>query len=341
MNKRSFPAIVFLVLTLTGLLSCAPTDSEQQTGEPTVNINGAVIPERIKIATASVGGSYYPIGNAVAQTLTKSLPGGLVTAENSSGSAQNIRMMDAGQVHFGLSNAAITYPAVRGLEGFEKPFPMKVVISMNASINLMVALKSSGIQNWADLKGKRIVIGPAGAGWDFFAKPIFAAHGVNYEDIRPVYEAQAAAMEMLTDGIVDAVFVGGSVPHATILSATASHELNYLSFDGAALDKVTAEYPFIKKVTLPAGTYKGMDAEFQAVDSGTTQLLAHENADPDFIYLIAKTIYENRDTAAEMHPALKEITPERAAMDIGIPYHEGSLRYFNEINIWHPAPASN
>jgi TRAP transporter TAXI family solute receptor len=306
-----------------------------------VNVNGTDVPERIKIATASVGGSYYPIGNALAQTLSKNLPGVLVTAENSSGSAQNIRMMDAGQVHFGLSNAAITYPAVRGLEGFEKPFPMKVVISLNASINIMVALKSSGIRTWADLKGKRIVIGPAGAGWDYFAKPIFAAHGVNYEDIRPVYEAQAAAMELLTDGIVDAVFVCGSVPHATILSASATHELEYLEFDEASLDKVTAEYPFIKKLTIPAQTYKGMDGEFLAVDSGATQLLVHENADPDYIYLIAKTIYENRSTVAEMHPAGKEITPERAAIDIGIDYHEGSLRYFNEIKIWKPRPASD
>jgi TRAP transporter TAXI family solute receptor len=340
MNKRPFLAVTILLLSLMGLASCARSGSEQP-GEPTVEINGANVPERIKIATASVGGSYYPIGNALAQTLSRNLPGVLVTAENSSGSAQNIRMMDAGQVHFGLSNAAITYPAVRGLEGFEKPFPMKAVISLNASINIMVALKSSGIRTWADLKGKRIVIGPAGAGWDFYAKPIFAAHGLNYEDIRPAYEAQAAAMELLTDGIVDAVFVGGSVPHATILSATASHELVYLEFDNAALDKVTAEYPFITKFTIPAHTYKGMDKEFLAVDSGTNQLLVHENANPDYIYLIARTIYENRDTVAEMHPAGKEITPERAAMDIGIPYHEGSLRYFNELRIWNPKPASN
>jgi TRAP transporter TAXI family solute receptor len=170
MAQRFFQPVIILGLILIIFASCSQTDAPQQQGEPTVDVNGTAVPERIKMATASVGGSYYPIGNALAQTLTKNLPGVLVTAENSSGSAQNIRMMDAGQVHFGLSNAAITYPAVRGLEGFEKPFPMKVVISLNASINLMVALKNNGITTWADLKGKRIVIGPAGAGWDFFAR---------------------------------------------------------------------------------------------------------------------------------------------------------------------------
>jgi TRAP-type uncharacterized transport system substrate-binding protein len=73
-----------------------------------------------------------------------------------------------------------------------------------------------------------------------------------------------------------------------------------------------------------------------AADVGTAQLLARADADPDLIYLIAKTIYENRSQIAEMHRAGAEITPERAAMDIGIPYHEGALRYFNEIKIWQP-----
>ena len=71
--------------------------------------------------------------------------------------------------------------------------------------------------------------------------------------------------------------------------------------------------------------------------------LARADADPGMIYLVAKTIYENRAQIAEMHRAGAEITPERAAMDIGIPYHEGALRYFNEIGIWKPAakPAAN
>jgi hypothetical protein len=77
----------------------------------------------------------------------------------------------------------------------------------------------------------------------------------------------------------------------------------------------------------------------QAVDSGTAQLLVRADADPDFVYTVTRTIYENRERIAEIHPAGREITPERAAMDIGIPYHEGSIRYFNEIGIWNPRTA--
>jgi TRAP transporter TAXI family solute receptor len=146
---------------------------------------------------------------------------------------------------------------------------------------------------------------------------------------------------MLTDGNVDAIFVGGSIPHATVMSATAQHDISFILFDEMALDRVNMERPTIRKFPIPAQTYKGQDLEMWAVDSGPAQLLAREDADPEFIYQVTKALYENREAIAKMTPAGKEITPERAGMDIGIPYHEGSLRYFKEINIWNPKTGSS
>ena len=317
--------------TLLLLGSCAGGGAVEET----VNVDGVSIPARIKIATASVGGSYYPVGTAIAQVLNE-LPGVAAAAEVSSGSSQNLRMLDANQIHFGLSNAAITFPAIKGVESFEKPFAVRAVISLHRSVVLFVALKDDGITTFGDLEGKRVAVGPAGAGWDYFVRPILAAHGVDYDSFRHINEGQANATEFLTDGSVDAIIVGGSIPHATIMAANATDDLEYLEFDEAALDGVTAEYPFIRKFSIPAGTYKGQDQEFMAADSGTAQLVVRADADPDYVYLVTKTIYENRDKIAEMHRAGEEITPERAAMDIGIPYHEGSLRYFSEIGIWNP-----
>jgi hypothetical protein len=305
-------------------------------GQETVEVDGTVVPARIQIATASVGGSYHPIGTAIAQVLSNNLEGVVATAENSSGSNQNIRMLDSSQIHFGLANAAITFPAIRGAGEFEKAFPVTAAISLQSSIAVIVALKDSGITTVGDLAGKRVATGPAGGGWDYFVEPILAGHGVTYDQFQPIYEGQANAMDLLKDGGVDAVVVGGSVPHVTITAATATHDLEYLPLDAGALGRINSEYPFIRAVTIPAGTYEGQDADLQAADSGTAQLLVRSDADPDYVYLVTKTIYEHRDDIAGIHPAGREITPERAAMDIGIPYHEGSLRYFNEIGIWNP-----
>jgi TRAP transporter TAXI family solute receptor len=313
------------------LAACGTGESEN-----TVEVDGVRVPARIQIATASTGGSYHPVGTAIAQVLSESLPGVVATAENSSGSSQNIRMLDLEQIHFGMANAAITFPAFQGGGEFEKAFPVTAAISLQSSIAVIVALADSGITGIPDLAGRRVATGPAGGGWDYFVEPILRGHGLDYDGIERIYEGQANAMELLKDRAVDAVVVGGSVPHVTITAATATHDLVYLPMDEAALRAINAEYPFIQPFTIPAGTYAGQDADLVAADSGTAQLLVRADADPDYVYLITRTIYENRAAVAAVHPAGREITPERAAMDIGIPYHEGSLRYFNEIGIWNP-----
>jgi hypothetical protein len=335
---RRVGATIVVGVAAASLISCGGSGDQAR---QTVAVNGVQVPPRIKIASGSVGGAYFPMGNAIAQVLSTKLPGVLATGEASGGSAQNIRMLDGRQIDFALSNASITFPAIRGgSDGFDKPYPVRAVMTLHASVNLFVALASSGIRTIADMRGRRVSVGPAGGGWDAYTKPILAAHGLTFADFTPVYEGQSSAVDMLTDKNVDAIFVGGSIPHATIMSAQAGHEIVLVQFDRAALDKVNADHPTIQKYLVPAHTYKGQDTDFWAVDAGAAQLIAREDADADMIYLITKTLYENRDMIAKMTPAGKEITPERVAMDIGIPYHEGSLRYFKEANLWHPKAAA-
>ena len=298
-----------------------------------VDVDGTAVPARLQIATASVGGSYFPVGAAIAEVITDNIPGVAATPEVSSGSNQNIRLLDAGEIHLGMANAAITSSAVVGGGEFEKAFPVAAVISLQSSVAVIVALEDSGITAVADLAGRRVTTGPAGGGWEYFVEPIIGGHGVAWDEFQQIYESQANAMELLKDGTVDAVFVGGTVPHATIVSATATHALEFLPYEADALARIRAEHPFIVPVTIPAGTFNGQEDDLPSADSGTAQLLVRADADPDMVYLITKTIYENRDVLAQAHPAGREITPERAAMDIGIPYHEGSLRYFREIGI--------
>ena len=138
-------------------------------------------------------------------------------------------------------------------------------MTLHSSVNLFNALKNSGITTIAEMKEKRVSVGPAGGGWDAYTKPILAAHGLTFDDFTPVYEGQSGAVDALTDGNVDAIFVGGSVPHATIVSATARRDINFVEFDGSALDRVNVERLTIRRFPIPANTYKGQDKDILAV----------------------------------------------------------------------------
>ena len=96
-----------MIVTAIWLGSCGGTEDASPAA--------ASRPTRIKIARANVGGSYFPMGSAIAKVLSTKVPGLLATDEASGGSSQNIRMLDRRQIDFGLSNASITFPAIRGL----------------------------------------------------------------------------------------------------------------------------------------------------------------------------------------------------------------------------------
>ena len=71
----------------------------------------------------------------------------------------------------------------------------------------------------ADLKGKRVVIGPAGAGFEMFVGPIMEAHGVKLSDVKVVNATQGASVDALKDQAADAAFLGGAVPTNAIVNA--------------------------------------------------------------------------------------------------------------------------
>ena len=51
----------------------------------------------------------------------------------------------------------------------------------------------------ADLRGKRVVVGPAGAGFEYFLRPLLNAHGLTYDDFTPLHNTQTGAVDMLAD----------------------------------------------------------------------------------------------------------------------------------------------
>ncbi|MFP5378512.1 MAG: TAXI family TRAP transporter solute-binding subunit, partial [Vicinamibacteria bacterium] len=222
----------------------------------------------INIGTAPPGGAFFVVGSALGEVLaaTGAAQGWQVTAEATSGSQENIRRLTQGELDFALSNAAITYFAVRGGEGWDREYPMRSVMTLAPNVALFLAPKNGPVQSIADLRGRRVVIGPAGAGFEYFVQPILAAHGVSYTDFTPLNATQAASVDMLTDGSAAAVFLGGAIPTASITQAASSMDLTYVPFDEEARMRLASEYSFFAPATIPAGTYRGQDADFQGLD---------------------------------------------------------------------------
>ncbi len=295
--------------------------------------------EFISVGTAPAGGAFYTVGSAVCEVVNEHR-GDLnwrVNAESTGGSMENIRLLTQNKLQFAMSNSSITYFAVRGTEGWEQKHDVKSVITLFPNVAMFVTLADSGIEKVSDLKGKTVFLGPEGAGFEYFVKPILAAHGLTLQDIDARYGSQQSAVDLLGDGAVAAAMVGGGTPNPALSQMAQANPIRLIPYDEDAKKKLIEEYLFFEAASIPAGTYNGIDAEYNGLNVGSAHLITHASVDEQTVYEFVKLVYEQRAGIAERHRAALNIKPESAAVANGIEYHPGAIRYFREAGIWPEA----
>ena len=292
------------------------------------------VPRFLSMGTAPPGGSFFLVGSALAEVFNEHGSGASMTAEATSGSQENIRRLAGGELDFALSNSAITYFAVRGSEGWDRAYDVRAVMTLAPNVAMFVTPAASGVESIADLAGERVSVGPAGAGFEYFVRPLLAAHGITYDDFSPVNATQAGAVDLLTDESVAAAFLGGAVPTASITQASAVQDIRLVPFEAAAKEQLIADYLFFRPATIPAGTYRGIDEDFEGLDVGSMHLITSADADDELVYAVAKALYENRETVVSRHAAGRAINPSNVVRDTGTEFHPGAVRFYQEIGIW-------
>ena len=288
----------------------------------------------LSVGTAPPGGAFFVVGGAIAQVVNENETAWDVSAEATKGTQENIRRLASGELDFALANAAISYFAVRGEGAWGQKQGVQAVMTLAPNIALFITPQNSGVKTLADLEGKRAVVGPAGAGFEYFLKPILKAHGVTYDDFTPLHNTQAGAVDMLADGSASAAFLGGAVPTASITQASASQDIYFIPFDSAAKESLFKDYPFFFPATVKANTYRGQSDAFEGMNVGSMHLITRASLSEDVVYQFTKTLYEKRAEVVKMHPAGRAINPKNIIRDTGTQFHPGAIKYFKEIGIW-------
>jgi TRAP transporter TAXI family solute receptor len=299
----------------------------------------------VDLGTAPPGGAFFPVGSAIAEVLNEHRGDNhwRVQAKGTKGSLENIRRLESGNLQLALSNAAISYFALRGEADWEKPHQIRAVVTMVPNVALFLTKADSGIRRIADLRGKRVIIGPEGAGFEMFVRPILEEHGLKFEDFSPLYAEQSRAVDLLADGAADAAFLGGAVPTPSIQQACNTLDVFLIPYDNDARRRLAEKYPFFELTVIPRQiqrngrqetTYRGMTEDFLGLDVGKMHLITHANVDEELIYQLTKTIWENRAELAEKHRACRSINEQNAARYTGVPFHPGAERFYRQVGIW-------
>lgn len=329
MFKKSISIILVLVLVLSLMVACGGGEDKPADG------GGGGAKEFINIATGGTGGTYYPLGGALAKVFNEKLDNVSANSQSTGASVENIGLVLDGDSDIAFIQNDITYYAAEGIEMFDdedKAEDLRGMAIWYPEVVQIVATKKSGITSVEDLKGKKVAVGDTGSGTEANARQILEAHGLTYDDLNADYLSFSEASTNLQDGNIDAAFVTAGLPTSAIVELTTNTDVVVVSMDAAKIAELNAKYPFYTEVIIEAGTYKDQDEDVVAT-AVMAMLVVNKSLDEDLAYELTKAMFENKDIIDETHDRGKDLQLETALDGMPIELHPGAAKYFDEKGI--------
>ena len=288
---------------------------------------------RISIATGGTGGVYYPLGGGMANVLSKYIPFLEATAEVTTASVDNCRLIGAGKGELALIMADTGWDAYQGKAQFKEKIPLRTVAVLYPNNMHIVTMEGKGIEKVTDLKGKRVSTGAPGSGTEVMALRVIEAYGLDpTKDMTRDKLGVSESAGALKDRKIDAFFWVGGLPTAAVtdFGATPGIKIKLIGHV-EAVPKMRETYgPIYVKGVIPAKTYPG-----QAVDVPIAVvwnlLVCHENMKGDIAYDIVKTLFDHKPELIASHREASSLALEhQAGGGSPIPFHPGANRYYAE-----------
>jgi hypothetical protein len=321
--KKKLIKITSILLVMSLILAgCGNSDTE--------NGESYEKPKFLTIGTAGTGGAYYPIGIAMADVITNNMDI-QTTAQVTGGAVENNILLQDGGVDLAITQGHMAYASYNGTEPYEeKNENISILFSgLSQGVFQVVVKESSGINSMADLKGKRVVMGPAGGGAINVFNDVAKEYGFDINDIQATYISYTEGTEALNDGNVDAVLVQAAIPSAAITQlAATSKDFKLISIEEDILETITTKYPYYSESIIGTDIY-GASEDVTTIYL-SNMVVIDKTVSEEFVYNMMEIMFDNIDQITSSHPAASGLTLESAVESLPIPLHPGAEKYFKD-----------
>lgn len=286
------------------------------------------------MGTGSQGGTYFPLGAEMANVWNKNIENINVTSTESGASVENLAKISQGQFDLGMTVNLPAYDALAGTGDFDgkKVENFAYIGHIYPEVLQVVTRDSLNINSIADLKGKRVAIGPPGSGTQAATKLVLEAYGLKDGDYEAYQEGFGDAKSKLQDGTIDASFGLLGLPDAGIDELQAAvKDVKFLQVDEDKLQYIEDNSGY-SAFSIPGGSYEWQTEEIAAVSAFAVLVANTDSVSDDLAYELAKAMLENVEE--NTHPQSKHMTKENALNGLGdLPLHPGAEKYYKEIGL--------
>jgi uncharacterized protein len=290
--------------------------------------------EFISILTGGTSGVYYPLGVALSQIYSKSIPDAKSSVQATKASAENLNLLQAGRGEIAFTLGDALSDAWKGNEeaGFKTPLKkLRGVAGIYSNYIQLVASADSGIKTLADLKGKRVSVGAPKSGTEINARAILKGAGLTYKDLGKVeYLPFGESVELMKNRQIDATLISAGLGVSAIRDLATSVKMVVVPIPADVVARIN-DPAYIAGV-IPANTYEGQTASVATV-AIENFLVTHAGVPTDTVYKMVKSMYENLDQMVASHTAAKAIKREEGPKHMPVPLHPGAEKYYREVGL--------
>lgn len=243
----------------------------------------------------------------------------------SDGSVANAEVLQRGDADVGLAYADVAYMAYVGRLGDQRQrfSDLRGLAVLELAPVHLVVRSGSAVFDARGLRGRRVAVGPVGSGSALTAQLVLRALGFDASAVRVESLRYNEAAARLVAGTTDALFVTGTHPVDSVLSATTGGA-RLLPLTGPAIDKLRHDYPFFRATVIPGGTYPGHPDSVHTIGVDNL-LICRKGLDETLAHDLTRAFFSTLPSLPM--PRLLDLEQAPATP---IPLHEGAARYYRE-----------
>ncbi|WP_442801090.1 TAXI family TRAP transporter solute-binding subunit [Serratia rubidaea] len=296
----------------------------------------------LSVATASTGGTYYPMGVGLANVWSTHLKqdGIQVTGQSSAGSIENIDLLQKDEAQLAILQSLLAVEAYQGVGNFAGRAygDLRAISMLWPNVEHFVMLESKvkdGTLN--DIAGSRFSVGPQASGTEQSTLVILRGVNMSKKNISPEYLGYGDTVSAMRDGRLDGGALPAGVPAAAVTDMYASGvPSRILEVTDEQLASINAVANAWFRFVIEADTYP-RQSKAVATIAQPNILVATRGIDDQIVYDLTKAMFENLPEVHQVHSAAKNISLENALKGVSVPLHLGAYRYFREAGVNIPA----
>ncbi|MFG2129561.1 TAXI family TRAP transporter solute-binding subunit [Streptomyces sp. NPDC048751] len=288
----------------------------------------------ITVMTGTPRGVYQDYGRRLRNELGKDMPDLTVKLQTSDGSQENVARVAAGEADFAITaaDAVETYELKHG-PGADK---LRGVARLYDDYVQLVVPRDSAIKSLADLRGKRVAIGPPESGVRLIADRLLGAVGIDAEkDIKPEGDGIGTAPGRLQRDEIDAFFWSGGLPTAGVRTLANSFSFRFVPIEASVVAKLHKQGDatrYYRATNMPESAYptiqNGVAVPTMAVSN---LLITRADMDPRLTEWVTRTVIRSRDGIGQHVHSAQLVDLRTAIYTDPLQLHKGARSYYRSV----------